>query len=426
MKLGITASPHNGHTNPMLALARALRHRGHDVVLLGIPDVEAASRAADIEFAVFGNGVHQVGWMSAHEAIVAKLHGPEARLYTWQVMMPAILDTAFKELPDIVRRRGFDAMVIDKALGYYELVPMLLTLPYVQVWNSAHVDITGQSPSPFTTQAYDPSPETHARNLDIYRKTSARNEAYQDLAVSFATKHGLTIDWTNPAPTSSTLAELTQMPQAFDFPVTHWPAHFHYTAPFIDPGSRPPIPFPWDRLNGKRLVYASLGTVLNDQPSIYTMILKVMSRLPELQLVLSTGQFCELDASVEAPFDAIIVRSAPQLELLRCATLCITHAGHNTALEALVNGVPMVALPLAYDQPGVAARIAHHGVGVIVTIDELTPELLFDRVRALLDNPAYGERAQRLGRDIAQLDGPATAATIIEKAFETSIAFTAC
>lgn len=39
------------------------------------------------------------------------------------------------------------------------------------------------------------------------------------------------------------------------------------------------------------------------------------------------------------------VRTAPQIELLKRASLCITHAGLNTALQALAQGVPMVANP---------------------------------------------------------------------------------
>jgi UDP:flavonoid glycosyltransferase YjiC (YdhE family) len=57
------------------------------------------------------------------------------------------------------------------------------------------------------------------------------------------------------------------------------------------------------------------------------------------------------------PDDAIIVDYAPQLQLLKKASLCITHAGINTTLESLSNGVPLVAIPIANDQPGIGARI---------------------------------------------------------------------
>jgi UDP:flavonoid glycosyltransferase YjiC (YdhE family) len=58
-----------------------------------------------------------------------------------------------------------------------------------------------------------------------------------------------------------------------------------------------------------------------------------------------------------APNNAIIVKRAPQLELLKQTSVCITHAGLNTVLESLAQGVPQVAIPVTYDQPGVAASI---------------------------------------------------------------------
>jgi zeaxanthin glucosyltransferase len=45
------------------------------------------------------------------------------------------------------------------------------------------------------------------------------------------------------------------------------------------------------------------------------------------------------------PANTIVVRSAPQIDLLKRAALCITHAGLNTTLESLAHGVPMVAIP---------------------------------------------------------------------------------
>src|SRR5580658_8714154 len=84
---------------------------------------------------------------------------------------------------------------------------------------------------------------------------------------------------------------------------------------------------------------------------------------------MNCGQFHQMRSSFAQP---------PQLELLKGAALCITHAGLNTALEALTQGVPMVALPIGYDQPGVAARIVYHGVGESLEIEKLTGEQLLE------------------------------------------------
>ena len=64
--------------------------------------------------------------------------------------------------------------------------------------------------------------------------------------------------------------------------------------------------------------------------------------------------------------DAVVVNYCPQIQLLERSAACITHAGLNTALESLAQGVPMVAIPITNDQPGVAARIAWSGTGVVL------------------------------------------------------------
>ena len=65
--------------------------------------------------------------------------------------------------------------------------------------------------------------------------------------------------------------------------------------------------------------------------------------------------------------DPLVVHFAPQLEILTRAALVITHAGLNTVLESLSEGVPLVALPLGNDQPGVAARLKARGACVVVS-----------------------------------------------------------
>ncbi|RQH11362.1 glycosyl transferase family 1, partial [Okeania hirsuta] len=77
----------------------------------------------------------------------------------------------------------------------------------------------------------------------------------------------------------------------------------------------------------------------------------------DAQLVMSLGGSATPESLPNLPGNSLVVKYAPQLELLQKATLTITHAGMNTTLECLNNAVPMVAIPIAFDQPGVAARV---------------------------------------------------------------------
>jgi zeaxanthin glucosyltransferase len=95
----------------------------------------------------------------------------------------------------------------------------------------------------------------------------------------------------------------------------------------------------------------------------------------------------------DLPGDPVVVEYAPQLDLIRRAALTISHGGLNTAPESLARGVPMVVLPVAYDQPGVGARVEWSGVGRSIPVGRLTVGRLRDAVRIVLGNPAYRARA---------------------------------
>ena len=107
------------------------------------------------------------------------------------------------------------------------------------------------------------------------------------------------------------------------------------------------------------------------------------------------------------------------LALLERASVAITHAGMNTALECLTYGVPMVAIPITNDQPGVASRIAWIGAGEIVPLNKLTATKLEIALRLVLTQASYRQNALKLKQSIAQSGGVKRAADIIELAIST-------
>ena len=103
------------------------------------------------------------------------------------------------------------------------------------------------------------------------------------------------------------------------------------------------------------------------------------------------------------------------MELLKQATVCITHAGLNTVLESLAQDVPQLAIPITYDQPGVAARIAHKKTGVVTSFDKSTADRLASLLNEVLTNPTYRENARKLQKAIAETNGLSFAADLIEE-----------
>ena len=425
MKIGFVGYPSPGHLNATTAVARRLQSRGHEVIFIGVPDTEPFVRAAGLTFVPYCEEEFPVGSMAEAYAPVAKMHGFEVVRYTCEKVFSPLARAAFKHLQRKLEETGVEALVLDPIHFFVELVPMRMGIPYIHIWCAHHFDFSGSTPIALFNWPHDTTPEALTRNRQGLQQTGEVILPVLEEAIPYADRNGLHINWQEPGSTLSKLAVITQVPKEFDFPGISLPANFHYAGPFHDDQGREPVPFPRELLNGKPLIYASLGTLVNGLDHVYRAILEAATELPEVQLVLSVGQSINPDELRPIPSNAIIVRTAPQFELLKRAALCITHAGLNTTLEALAQGVPMVALPIAYDQPGVAARIKYHGVGESLEVETLTGQELLGAIRKVLDNPSYRERARYFQEVIGETRGLEVAADRIEQAFQRSTLSTA-
>jgi zeaxanthin glucosyltransferase len=422
VKIGFVAYPALGHLNPMTALARRLQSRGHEVIFIGLLDTEPFARAAGLTFVPYCEEEFPTGSLSEAYAPVAKLHGFEVVQYTCKMIFAPLTRAALKHLPQKLEEAGVEALVMDPIHFFLELVPMSMGIPFIHVSCALHFDFSGSTPAPLFNWPHETTSEALIRNISGLQQIGEVLMPVLAEAMPYAERNGLHINWQEPGSTISKLAVITQTPKEFDFPDIQLPDHFHYAGPLHDDEGREPVAFAWEQLNGKPLIYASLGTLVNGLDHVYRAILEAATELPEVQLVLSVGQSINPDELMPIPSNAIIVRTAPQLELLKGAALCITHAGLNTTLEALAQGVPMVALPIGYDQPGVAARIAYHGVGASLEIEMLSGGQMLEVIRRVLENPSYRERARYFKEMIAKGRGLDVAADVIEQAFRKTTA----
>ena len=83
-------------------------------------------------------------------------------------------------------------------------------------------------------------------------------------------------------------------------------------------------------------------------------------------------------------------------------------------LESLAQGVPQVAIPVTFDQPGVAARIAYHKTGMVTSLDKLSAAHLSTLLGEVLSDPTYRENAGRIQKAIVKANGLSAAADLIE------------
>ena len=146
MKIGFLSLPLTGHLNPMTALARKLQSRGHEVVFIGVPDIELVVRAADLDFVPFCENEYPPGSIAKKWGGVANLHGLDVVRYTARELTPGLVQAALEHLPRKIAETGVNALILDTLYRLLELVPMHLRLPYVQIWNVLHFDFSGSTP----------------------------------------------------------------------------------------------------------------------------------------------------------------------------------------------------------------------------------------------------------------------------------------
>jgi zeaxanthin glucosyltransferase len=401
MKLGFICINLPGHLNPMTALARQLQARNHEVVFLysssanGLPCVPGDDRDP----------------INENRTEVSKLQGDDALAFAVGLLVRRT-EAMLKTMPAMLEATAVDALIIDPIQFYAELAPMNVGIPYIHAAVAMHCDYSGFTPLSIYGDRHQTTPEAIARN----RKGVARfakmlgNEGVR----AYARNAGLEIDWEDPGFTLSKIAWLSQTPKAFDFENSCWPSQFHHTGPFHDGEGRDEISFPWERLTGEPVIYASMGTILNGQAEVFQTIAAGVAKHKGVQLVLSIGDQLEPEQIGPVPPNAIIVKRAPQLELLKLASVCITHSGLNTVLESLAQGVPQVAIPVTFDQPGIGTRISYHKTGVVTSLDKLSATHLSTLLGEVLRDQTYRENARRIKKAIIKANGLSAAADLIE------------
>jgi UDP:flavonoid glycosyltransferase YjiC (YdhE family) len=86
-------------------------------------------------------------------------------------------------------------------------------------------------------------------------------------------------------------------------------------------------------------------------------------------------------------------------------------------LESLAQGVPQLAIPVTFEQPGIAARIAAKKTGLTMSFADLTSEHLSTLLDEVLNCSIYRENARKFQEIISKTNGLALAANIVERCF---------
>ena len=415
---GMICPPATEHLNPMTTLGCELQKRGHRVSIINIIDVRSRVRAAGLEFIAIGKSDFPPGASRNLFDKLANLDGLEAFKYTVRQWMTNSAIAFLRDAPEAIQTAGINALLADQVSAEGSTIAEHSNIPLITVCSALMLNRDLSVPPFITSWNYDPTRLGILRNQAGYALLDRLNIPLLKIIRDYRSRWGLSLD-RDRFEFYSSLAQICQQPREFEFPRLELPSYFHFTGPFSNSMSREPIAFPWEKLTGQPLIYAFLGRLPHQYLWIVQAIAQACVCFLNVQLVISLGGEASPESLPQLPGNPIVVDYSPQLELLPKAALTITHAGMNTVLESLSNGLPMVAIPITNDQPGVAARIAWTGTGEVVPLEKVSVENLRRAIQRVLREESYKNNALRLQESIKQAGGVTKAADIIEQTIAT-------
>ena len=438
---GVVAPAYFSHFSALEAIAVALIARGHRVTFLHRADAAAWVRDPRIAFHVLGAASHPAGSLAASLRRAANPGGPLG-IRAVILDMARSTDMLCRELPAALSALGVDALLADQMEAAGALAAQGAGLPYISVACALPVNREAGLPLPVMPFRFD----TGARALQMvegstrvydwlmapHSKVVARNAARFGLPA-----RGMLHEWLSP------LAQISQTVASFDFPRRAAPPHFHHVGPLrtlatasananananasasananastsasaSTNGSMPAV------AAGRPFVFASLGTLQGQRFALFKRIARACRSQDVQLLVAHCGGLDEAQARALLQAGATWVTGfAPQAAVLARADAVVSHAGLNTVMDALLARTPILALPIAFDQPGVAARVAHAGVGVCASARFASAAHLGRQLGRLLTGSAFARRLEILGADVERAGGAPRAADIIEAALK--------
>ena len=408
------APPFSGHLNPMQVLARTLVARGHRATFVQQADAESLlyPASAEINFLPVGQKTHPPGDLARTVGHINALNG----LFGMGAVLRDVArrtDMLCREAPEKLRAIGIDAIVADQTEAAGGLIARHLDLPCVSVANALPINAEPGIPPPFTTWRFDPSPAGRRRNIGGYRVAdwlsfSIRRTISTHAAAWKLGRLRTLEDCLSPQ------AQISQMVSQLDFPREESPSGFHYVGPLREPDATRELP---PRGDNRKFVLVTFGTLQGNRERLFRAVALACRKLGLGCVIAHGGRLSAADAASLATI-ATVRDFVPQREILRCAAAAVTHAGMNTVLDAMSFGVPVLCIPLAFEQAAIAARVEHAGAGVVLRPHAVNAASVAAALHRMLDTDACRSRALILRRAIAASGGAPAAADIVEHVLE--------
>ena len=383
--------PLHAHINPTLPVAQALVAQGHEVVYYLTEKYRSAIEATGAKFFGYQSQIEQAS--SDFQAHSHSLTVPILMVGESNAVIPQILESVRAEQPDCI--------VYDPFCFSGRFIAQMLAIPAVisRVTFVAHEQ----------TRRFFQNTVLPAEDASLFQASMEQlctRYAIQPFDVASIFLHNEALN-------------IVFIPRSFQIDGASFGEEYRFVGPSV--GARcEPSDFPFDQLGEQPVIYITLGTVYNNSPDFFKACFAAFADQPR-QVVVATGRPAEQMNLGPIPANFLVHTYVPQLEVMEHAAVFVGSGSMTSTMEAITRGVPMVHIPQAVAQEGIARRVAGLGLGITLDKETLTVESLRNAVVRILNDSTYKMRVQQMQEDARVAGGFQAAAQALQEYIQTPV-----
>lgn len=397
LHFAIITSPVRGHFNPLTALGAALCERGCRVTFVHVSDAAQLVGDRAVGFKAIGMRNYPPGSLKTYVELLGRATGLLGTLRMVRATA-RLCEMLCREAPQAIREIGATAILADVAEPAGALIARHMRLPYISVINGLPLHPDPIVPPPFINWLPDTSRMGRIRIQRAYRVTDLLMRPITDVLKRRARIWSLPGDSRNVL---SPLLTVAQCPPGFDFLRQNVSPPIAWCGPFR-PEEEENVDLPSD--DGRPLIFCSLGTLQGGRHSLFRKIAGACADAGARAVIAHCGLLSE-EQVASLPGDPVVRAFWPQRAVLQRVNAALVHGGFNTVLDTLAAGVPMVVVPIAFEQPGTAARLRAAGAAVVVPLRSLTRRRLAKALSAVLNQDSVKAGGIRLAARLEPRQG---------------------
>ena len=378
--------PAHGHTNPTLGVVRELVRRGHQVKYYSYEPFRTVIEAAGADFVPCDAYDAQLGLTPKDGERIGK-----DLAFSTHVLVETTLALNDMVCRDMAAWQP-DCIVADSMAAWGKAVALKLGIPFV---SSTTTFAFNQESAKIMKQSFRELLAFFAAmpkiNRDVRRLQATGYPVKSVLELIQNDQNTHTIVYTSP--------EFQPCAESFS-------DKYAFVGPSVRPAREQVTK------THEKLVYVSMGTVVNDRLALYRNCIAALAG-ENVQVILSVGEQVDIAALGPLPENVSVYPKVDQIAVLEKADVFLSHFGMNSASESLYFGVPLLCYPQTKEQGGMAARVTALGAGLM--LENPSVSCIKAAVKLLLSDTKIKANAEQIARSFHRCTGPIAAADKIEQ-----------